>query len=161
VRNLTEKVDKRDVSAQVVDSIKQILAFKNIYKQREYATLEAVIQAEEQARLSKEQEELEAKENRSSQMQEASLKEQEIKDDKSAVTPKGAASYSKKSMGDASDRGPITGFGAASRKMGTTGMGSMGKKKAVLSKVQKIQLWEQMVKSYMRDGMVTLQEIKK
>ena len=87
---------------------------------------------------------------------------QESKDDKSNVTPRSQRGpLSKKSIGDASDRGPITGFGAASRKMGTTGMGSMGKKKTVLTKVQKIQLWEQMVKSYMRDGMVTLQEIKK
>ena len=87
---------------------------------------------------------------------------QESKDDKSNVTPRSQRGpLSKKSIGDASDRGPITGFGAASRKMGTTGMGSMGKKKTILTKVQKIHLWEQMVKSYMRDGMVTLQEIKK
>ena len=40
-------------------------------------------------------------------------------------------------------------------------MGSMGKKKIILTKAQKIALWEQMIKSYMRDGMLTLSEIKK
>ena len=40
--------------------IKQMIAFKNIFKQREYVNLEAIIKAEEQARLDKEQEEAEA-----------------------------------------------------------------------------------------------------
>ena len=46
--------------------IKQMISFKNIFKQREYVNLEAIIKAEDQARLDNKQEEAEVAQNRSS-----------------------------------------------------------------------------------------------
>lgn len=70
-----------------------------------------------------------------------------------SVTPKNQ-SIAPKSVADGSDRGPITGFGSqGGRKMGTTGF---SKKKVKMSNAQKVQHWENFVKDYMKEGMITL-----
>ena len=164
-----EKQTKDEIFAQVSAHISKVVAFKQIAESREYAAVKEKVQREEEEKAAAEALAAQRAET-SSQMQRSEVNKSGLEKEKgtpveaeTALAPEpelkkgGEHLQSKASLHSKHSGGPLS-----HSKLSSGGALSVKKMKKIdYTREYKINLWEEMETSYIKDGLMTISDIKR